>query len=89
MAKIATAQTQTPEDLPKGSRPEEFLRDADLVGFYERQADELKPGDKKLPGLRAKVARARLAALTTEANVAESLAEGSAELEKELAKDKG
>jgi hypothetical protein len=34
---IQTAQTQTGEAIPEGMRPEEFLRDADLPAFYERE----------------------------------------------------
>jgi hypothetical protein len=44
---IVTAATMTVDHVPKGTRPEEFLRDEDLVGLYQRQLDSLPATDSK------------------------------------------
>lgn len=44
---ITTAATMTKEHLPTGRRPEEFLQDKDLVGYYRRQLASMKPSDPK------------------------------------------
>ena len=65
---IQTAQTQTGDAIPEGSRPEEFLRDADLVAFYEREVAAC-PEDTdrdRYNELRARLKAARKAAMFTE-----------------------
>ena len=44
---VVTRETMTPEHLPDGTRPEEFLRDEDLVGFYERHLATFPDTDSK------------------------------------------
>lgn len=56
---IVTRETMTVEHLPDGTRPEEFLRDEDLVGLYERQLASLPDTDSKV---RRRVQRQLLAA---------------------------
>ena len=59
---IATAATQTVDQIPDGTRPEEFLRDADLVGFYERQLDGMDEKDKGRKDVQRKLRSARIGA---------------------------
>lgn len=70
---VQTAATQTPEAIPDGLRPEEFLTDADLVGFYQRQIDLLDEDDLERAELQAKATRAKVAAAMTEQGIAEAL----------------
>jgi hypothetical protein len=53
---IQTAKTMTPDSVPEGARPDEFLRDEDLPAFYERAGD-----------MKAARAARRAAAMTAEA----------------------
>lgn len=43
---IQTAQTQTGDAIPSGTGVEEFLRDADLPAFYERELAACDPADE-------------------------------------------
>lgn len=63
---IVTAATMTVDNVPDGARPEEFLRDEDLVGLYQRQLDSLPDTDSKARGRvqRQLQAARRAAALT-------------------------
>lgn len=58
-------------EIPKGMRPEEFLRDADLPAYYEQAAEEAKT-DKDKAEYRDAAARARRAAAMTAAAVEET-----------------
>jgi hypothetical protein len=52
-------------DVPEGARPEEYLSDVDLAGFYERQLRRLDaedPANPERPFLIQKVRAARIAA---------------------------
>ncbi len=71
-----TADTMTAKDLPEGTRPEEFLTDAGLAGFYERELESMKANDPRRAEVAAQAARAKLAALTTEAAQAQAEADG-------------
>lgn len=72
--KIETALTQTPEAIPDGMHPQQFLKDEDLVGFYERQVKAAKPDDKNLPDLVRALGQARRGAAAVAANQADQAA---------------
>lgn len=76
--RIATAATMT--DVPKGARPEEFLTDEDLVGFYARQLEGMAEDD---PAREETVAAHRRARRAAAAN-AEAIREAQEDAELEL-----
>lgn len=63
-----------PVELPKGSRPEEFYRDADLLAYYEAQAE----ADPDSAELKAQLLKARVAAAMTDAAIGAVEAEAAA-----------
>lgn len=75
---VQTAATMT--ELPEGARPEEFLRDEDLVGYYERQLAELEPDDPAVPELKVRRKAAIRAAGAVRMSIAEYEAEAAAEI---------
>lgn len=74
---IQTAQTQTGDAIPEGLRVEEFLRDADLLAFYERERAALPDDvdDSVRVEYDLKVKRAKRAALFTEIALLEAQGE--------------
>lgn len=77
---VVTAATMTAADLPKGARPEQFLTDADLVGYRQRELDALPAEDPRRPAADLALRRATKAALITAEAVAEAEALAAAEL---------
>ena len=71
MPPLTTAATMSSEHLPDGTRAEEFLRDADLVGYRERALAALSPGDEGYEAAREALKAARRAAALTAATLAE------------------
>ena len=74
---VETAATQTPEAIPEGALPEEFLRDADLPGFYDRQIVAkmaVDPHDPDLPGLVKARTQARIGSMILAAQIEEQAA---------------
>lgn len=64
---IQTAQTQTGDAIPTGTGVEEFLRDADLPAFFERELAACDPTDEeRRVGLINRLRAARKAAKFTE-----------------------
>ena len=66
MPPLTTAQTMTSADLPKGRGPDEFLTDADLVGYHQRALDALASGDGGVPGAERALRMATRAAWMTQ-----------------------
>jgi hypothetical protein len=71
-----TAKDMTPDTLPEGTRPEEFLTDEDLAGYYGRQLEQ----DPANPELKAQFKAAKLAAAITKANQEEQALVDAAEI---------
>jgi len=61
-----TKDNLTPDDLPKGRRPEEFLTDVELVGYYQRQLDAMKPNDSKRADVKRLLRSAKIGAASLE-----------------------
>lgn len=63
---ISSAETMTSEHVPEGMAPEAFLRDADLLGYRERELAKIEPGAPgHLEAVQA-LKQARMAAALTE-----------------------
>lgn len=77
---VHTAQTLTPDALPEGTRPEEFLRDEDLASFYERQLAATDPESDEAVELRRLARSARRGARMTALAIAEAQDDAAAEL---------
>ena len=67
-------------DIPKGRDPGEFLNDADLVTYYERQLAAMKPDDPKRPDLIRYMATIKRSARATADSVDLTHALGESEL---------
>lgn len=77
---VETAQTMTSASLPEGSRPEEFLRDADLAAYHERELAAADPADDGYEALRRTARQARRSARMTALAMAEAADDAADEL---------
>ncbi len=77
---IVTAATMTAADLPEGARPEQFLTDADMVGYRQRELDAIPAGDPRRPDAVRALKQSMKAALITSENIAEADALAAEEL---------
>lgn len=68
---LTTAAEMAPEHLPEHARPEEFLSDADLVGYHERALAELSSDDDGYAEAKAALLGARKARAMTAETIAE------------------
>ncbi len=80
MAKTTTRHA--PPEIPAGRRPEEFLRDEDLVGYHERRLAAALEADPD--GDHAELRRAHRSARKAAALTAEAVAEAEAAALREL-----